>query len=504
MRKTFLLSLVGFTMFALASCQKESNEVGPDNSIANESVSTSALSAVVTSVFKDLDIEDRNYGSFGVLYTKSSDAETLFEKWKDGDMSVLQSIGLKKVSSIKADGHMTVTIDGLEPETEYYYCSFFESEDKDRRKIGGIDRFTTKEFKITLKNDGAVDINFYSSKVAATIADVEDADLKGVTFGILISTKENPGVKDGRVMELTSGVTRKQYTFKFEKLNVGTTYYCRPYVLLQSDSEYIYGETRTFSTKPADEMAVDMGLSVLWSKYLLGSEEIGGTGDYYRWGETEPISTKPYVQPEVDEISGNPDYDAAAKKLGGKWRLPTAAEIEELINNSSYKVLEGPDSQDEGLTNKLIVKSYSTGKEITIPQTGYYYSTTWGGINGTQTLSYSRPYGRFYLYSASQTISTYTDTYYQVKADKIDEFEAYSATHDVLYINDLLALGLIEQVTETITDKGATYWYPGYWLDEWYYVVNYPESYGNVNYKPLTSTVSGRYAYNILPVRDRD
>ena len=46
MRKTFLLSLVGFTMFALASCQKESNEVGPDNSIANESVSTSALSAV--------------------------------------------------------------------------------------------------------------------------------------------------------------------------------------------------------------------------------------------------------------------------------------------------------------------------------------------------------------------------------------------------------------------------------------------------------------------------
>ena len=506
MRKPYFLPVVGLVMFALASCQNGTDDIGPDNSIVNESVKTTALTATVTTVFSNLELEDRNYGSFGVLYSKSNDAETLFEKWKEGDNSVLQSIGFKKVSSIKADGHMTVTVDGLEPETEYSYCSMFESADKSVRKIGKLDKFTTGKFKITLTNEGATKINFYSSEVSATISDVEDADLKGVSFGILISTKEDPKVGDGKVMELSTGVTRKQYKFKFDKLNLSTTYYCRPYIMLQSDKEYIYGETRTFCTKNADEMAVDMGTSVLWSKYLLGSEEDGGVGDYYRWGETEPISTKPYVQPDVEEISGNPDYDAARKKLGGKWRMPTVAEIEELIKicGSNVTVQEGPDWQDRGLTNKMVIKSNRTNDRIILPQTGYYYATSWGGINGSLTLTYNRPYGYFYVYSSSQTISTYTTTGYYVVQDKIDEFEAYAETHDVLYVSDLLALGLIEERTETVTDKGATYMYPGYWLDEWYYVVSYPDDYKNVNYKPRTDVVSGNYGFNILPVRDKD
>ena len=508
MRKTSLFTvLIGCFVFALASCQKESGEVGPDNSIVNESVNATALTATVTTVFSNLDLEDRNYGSFGVLYSKASDAETLFEKWKEGDKSVLQSIGFKKASSIKADGHMTLTIDGLEPETEYNFCSCFESEDKERRKVGAVGQFKTKEFKITLKNDGAVEINFYSSKVAATVADIDEADCRGITFGILVSSKDNPTVSDGKVMELSTGVTRKQYTFKFDKLNLSSTYYCRPYVLLNSDKEYIYGETRTFRTKDADEMKVDMGTSVYWSRYLLGAEEVGEPGDYYRWGEITPVSTNSYVQPDVDEISGNPLYDPATKKLGGKWRMPTSAEMEELIKlcGDNWSILEGPDCETDGLTNKLILKSNKNSDKIVIPQTGYYYTTSWGGINGKEVLSYSRPYGYFYLYSGSQTITTYWDTYYQVKADKTEEFAAYSSTHDVLYISDLLQLGLIEEVTEEVTQKGATIMEPGLDLDVWYaYKNTSEETQRRYNYKPVTETVPGRYAFNILPVRDKD
>lgn len=498
--------IIGSLVFALVSCQKDSDNVGPDNSIVNESVQATALTATVSTVFSNLDLEDRNYGTFGVLYTKSNDAETMFEKWKNGELSV-ESIGMKKASSIKADGHMTLTIDGLEPETGYKYCSFFQSEDKTRRKIGEISEFTTKAFNITLKNDGAVEINFYSGRVAATIADIDEADCNGISFGILVSSKDNPKVTDGKIMELSSGVTRKQYTFKFDKLNLSTTYYCRPYVMLKSDNEYIYGETRTFRTKDADEMAVDMGTSVLWSKFLLGAEEVGEPGDYYRWGETSPVSNNNYIQPDLDDISGNPEYDAATKKLGGKWRIPTADEINELIRicGDNWSILEGPDCETDGLTNKMIIKSNKNSDRIVIPQTGYYYSTSWGGINGNLTLSYSRPYGYFYIYSATQTISTYTDTYYQVKQDKIEEFEAYSATHDVMYINDLLQLGLIEQVTETVTDKGATIMEPGLDLDVWYsYKNSSVETQNRYNYKPVTETAPGRYAFSILPVRDRD
>ena len=87
MRKTFLFSIIGSVVFALASCQKESDNIGPDNSIVNESVTTTALSATVTAVFSDLSNDDKNKGSFGILSAKASvsDVEEMFEAWKDGD-----------------------------------------------------------------------------------------------------------------------------------------------------------------------------------------------------------------------------------------------------------------------------------------------------------------------------------------------------------------------------------------------------------------------------------
>lgn len=498
-----MFSIIGSVVFALASCQKESDNIGPDNSIVNESVTTTALSATVTAVFSDLDNNDKNKGSFGVLYAKASveDAEDMFEVWKDGDKSVLGKIGLVKSRSIKSDGTMTVTVEDLEPETKYIYSAYFESQDKERRKIGKIGEFTTTEFKVTLRNDGAIEPNFYSTKLAATISDIPEADCKGISFGIILSSKPDPTIADGRTLGLESGVTCKQYIYKFSKLDVGTTYYCRPYIKVKSDNEYIYGETRTFSTKPADEMAVDMGLSVLWSKYLLGSEEEGVAGDYYRWGETSPITPTLYVQPDLDEISGNPDYDAATKRLGGKWRMPTAAEMQELIENCQVLVIEGPDYEEEGVTNKMMLKAYNTGKALTLPQTGYFYASSWFA-NGQITVSYSRPYGYFYLYAGSQFVSTFEDTYYRI----IDEaaFLEYEATHDVLYISDLLALGLIEEVTETVTQKGATYMQPGFYLDMYYSWKNYEEYKTRYNYKPITDVAPGRYAFNILPVRDKD
>ena len=101
MRKPYFLPVVGLVMFALASCQNGTDDLGPDNSIVNESVKTTALTATVSTVFSNLDLEDRNYGTFGVLYSKSNDAAALFEKWKDGDNSVIGTIGYKKVPSIK-------------------------------------------------------------------------------------------------------------------------------------------------------------------------------------------------------------------------------------------------------------------------------------------------------------------------------------------------------------------------------------------------------------------
>lgn len=108
-------------------------------------------------------------------------------------------------------------------------------------------------------------------------------------------------------------------------------------------------------------VAIDLGLSVKWANANLGATAPEEYGDYYAWGETktkEDYSFGTYVWCNGSFITltkyntstsyGTVDNktfleaedDVAHVKLGGKWRMPTSGEVDELIstrNNSSYK-----------------------------------------------------------------------------------------------------------------------------------------------------------------------
>ena len=100
--------------------------------------------------------------------------------------------------------------------------------------------------------------------------------------------------------------------------------------------------------------AVDMGLSVKWDSRNMGAIIPEASGDFYAWGELQPKScydwetyrwyddesgiTK-YVVPSENSSFGPTDNktvlepeDDVAKKLKGKWRMPTVSEWEELLN----------------------------------------------------------------------------------------------------------------------------------------------------------------------------
>lgn len=88
---------------------------------------------------------------------------------------------------------------------------------------------------------------------------------------------------------------------------------------------------------------VDLGLSVKWATMNLGAvekpQEYGGR---YAWGEASVKSTytkensKAYRDSDLENISGNSDYDAARALWGGSWRMPTFAEMEELVSKCSW------------------------------------------------------------------------------------------------------------------------------------------------------------------------
>lgn len=89
--------------------------------------------------------------------------------------------------------------------------------------------------------------------------------------------------------------------------------------------------------------AVDLGLSVYWADRNLGAESMTDCGGYFAFGEL--VEKEVYGWENYSHCNGEigtchdlgtgtisaTAYDAAAVILGNGWRLPTAAECEELI-----------------------------------------------------------------------------------------------------------------------------------------------------------------------------
>lgn len=186
-------------------------------------------------------------------------------------------------------------------------------------------------------------------------------------------------INQGSTNQLTS------YSTKLTNLKPNTLYYIRAYA--ENPKGISYGTTISVTTKTNDENndetedtdtdAVDLGLSVKWAKCNIGASAPEKIGDYYAWGAIDISSSCKYGI--MDDISGNPEYDVARKKLGGNWRIPTKKEVEELINNCDWKT-----------TTKNGVNGYNVvgpnGNSIFLPITeiqpssvgpvAYYWSST--------------------------------------------------------------------------------------------------------------------------------
>ncbi len=89
---------------------------------------------------------------------------------------------------------------------------------------------------------------------------------------------------------------------------------------------------------------VDLGLpsGLKWATCNVGASSPEEYGNYYAWGETTTKST--YTESNsttygvhLGDISGNRTYDAARANWGSTWRIPTEAEIQELVDNCTWE-----------------------------------------------------------------------------------------------------------------------------------------------------------------------
>ena len=114
--------------------------------------------------------------------------------------------------------------------------------------------------------------------------------------------------------------------------------------------------------------AVNLGLSVKWASFNMGATTSTEQGDLYLWGDNTGNGIIGYYEaPKLNNICGT-NYDIARGKWGGKWRLPSKAEQEELVLQCSWKR-----TTINGVTGMKVTGK--NGNSIFLPPTGYALPT---------------------------------------------------------------------------------------------------------------------------------
>jgi hypothetical protein len=106
---------------------------------------------------------------------------------------------------------------------------------------------------------------------------------------------------------------------------------------------------------------VDLGLSVKWATCNIGADSAWNGGSYFAWGEVEPrqwgdtkmdkysveyefltkyctVAKHGYNGLVDDKIILDAEDDAATINWGGRWRMPTKEEFEELCDNCTFEL----------------------------------------------------------------------------------------------------------------------------------------------------------------------
>ena len=169
-----------------------------------------------------------------------------------------------------------------------------------------------------------------------------------------------------------------------------------------SDTTYINGYA-----------AVDLGLSVKWATCNIGADSPEDYGNYYAWGETETKSTYSSLYSvtygvEMDDISGNAEYDAATANWGSSWRMPTEDECQELVDSCTWTW-----TTENDINGYLVTGS--NGNSIFLPAAGRrdgtmpFYANSRGEYWSSTPYSSNADYAYFLSFRSSYlSVDTHT------------------------------------------------------------------------------------------------
>ena len=185
---------------------------------------------------------------------------------------------------------------------------------------------------------------------------------------------------------------------------------------------------------------VDLGLpsGLKWAKCNVGAEKETDYGYHFMWGSTTPntayectwVNTpfnggasnydEEYFNSVKDTVCPNgvlaKEYDTAAQIMGGKWRMPTEAEIKELLENTENEWIE--DYNGSGVNGRKFTSKTDETKCIFIPAAGLCSNGSVGNVGSdgyvwSSSLNASNPLNAWSLYFYSDYYGMYGSNRYR-------------------------------------------------------------------------------------------
>lgn len=328
----------------------------------------------------------------GICYTTDPDAE----QWKYVS------------SGRKEDGDFSVTISDLSPATTYYYCAY-AYKDGEYYYADEALSFQTKapvvsfsDFKVTssqyqsggFSNDGQWYDYKFNTSVTVTLSDSEGIEDWGYVY-----RDPNGREKEISLQQFGTNYTDTRYAYYRNQASSTVCFY--GYVKASGSDKKVYGEPVYFNLMHSGDTScpdgnhphyIDLGLpsGTKWACCNVGASKPEDYGGYYAWGETSEKSVynwdtyKYGYNNGVDDYShlvnigsdiAGTSYDAATANWGAPWRMPSKAQIQELLNNTTSTW-----TTQNGVKGRKFTGS--NGGTVFLPAAGlrgsygYYWSST--------------------------------------------------------------------------------------------------------------------------------
>ena len=248
------------------------------------------------------------------------------------------------------------------------------------RPVSGTINYGTEELP-TVTTNSVTSITKNSAVCGGNVT--SDGGATVTQRGVCWSTSSNPTVYDNKTID---GNGEGSFSSNITELEAGTTYYVRAYATNSEGTAYGIQKTFTTTTGSGGGGAttgtinghdwVDLGLpsGLKWATCNVGATSPEGYGNYYAWGETSTKtsydgSNSVTYRQQISDFSGNATYDAARANWGSSWRMPTKAEMEELINECTWTW-----TTQNGVNGYKVTGQ--NGKSIFLPAAGCCYGSS--------------------------------------------------------------------------------------------------------------------------------